>query len=141
MQFAQIRDRVEIDPKAPRAIDTSELIGTWSNSNPHTNGIARMEMSRSNEVLSLRVYAVGPGGLIDWGTTDVSVFAATPASKAGAGFACLYDFGFAEVRLQGMIMKGLLVLAQMQRFKDQSERVDYFVREYFALEHEPAKVL
>jgi hypothetical protein len=139
MQFAQIRDRVEIDLKAAGAIDTSELIGTWINSNPHTNGIARMVMSRSNGNLSLRVYAVGPEGLIDWGTTDVSVFASTPASKAGAGFTCLYDFGFAEARLQGMIMKGLLVLAQLQRFKDQSGRVDYFVREYFALFFEPAK--
>ena len=140
MQFAQIRDRVEIDPKAPSAMDTSELIGTWINSNPHTSGIARTVMSESNGNLSLRVYAVGPEGLIEWGTTDVSVFASTPASKAGAGFTCLYDFGFAEVRLQGMIMKGLLVLAQLQRFKDQSGRVDYFVREYFALEHEHAKV-
>ena len=138
MQFAQIRDRVEIDAKAPSAMDTSELIGTWINSNPHTNGIARMVMSRSNGNLSLRVYAVGPEGLIDWGTTDVSVFASTPASKAGAGFTCLCDFGFAEARLQGMIMKGLLVLAQLQRFKDQSGRVDYFVREYFALFFEPA---
>ena len=136
MQFAQIRDRVEIDPKAPSAMETSELIGTWINSNPHTSGIARMVMSESNGNLSLRVYAVGPEGLVDWGTADVSVFASTPASKSGAGFTCLYDFGFAEARLQGMIMKGLLVLAQLQRFKDQSGRVDYFVREYFALEHE-----
>ena len=136
MQFAQIRDRVEIDPKTPSAMGTSELIGTWINSNLHTSGIARTVMSESNGNLSLRVYAIGPDGLIDWGTTDVSVFASTPASKTGAGFTCLYDFGFAEVRLQGMIMKGLLVLAQLQRFKDQSGRVDYFVREYFALEHE-----
>ena len=138
MQFAQIRDRVEIDSKAPSSMDTSELIGTWINSNPHTTGIARVVMSRSNGNLSLRVYAVGPEGLIDWGTTEVSVFASAPASNAGAGFTCLYDFGFAEARLQGMIMKGLLVLAQLQRFKDESGRVDYFVREYFALQPEPA---
>lgn len=135
MEFAQIRDRVDVDPKADGAMDTSELIGTWINSNPHTNGIARMVMSRANGNLSLRVYAVGPEGLIDWGSADVSVFASTPTSKVGAGFTCLYDFGFAEARLQGMIMKGLLVLAQLQRFKD-GERADYFVREYFALEHE-----
>lgn len=133
MQFAQIRDRVEIDPTASSEMDTSELIGTWINSNPHTSGIARLVMSKSNGTLAVRVYAVGPEGLIDWGTTDISVFASTPASRAGAGFTCLYDFGFAEARLQGMIMKGLLVLAQLQRFKDKSGRVDYFVREYFAL--------
>jgi hypothetical protein len=52
-----------------------------------------------------------------------------------AGFTCTYDFGFAETELQGMIMKGLLVLAQFHRFKDNSKRADYFVREYYALEH------
>jgi hypothetical protein len=35
-----------------------------------------------------------------------------------------------------MIMKGLLVLAQLHSFKDESRRADYFVREYFALAHE-----
>jgi hypothetical protein len=82
------------------------------------------------------VYAIGPDGLIDWGSTDIEVFASSPARRAGAGFACVYDFGFAETQLQGMIMKGLLVLAQLHHFKDGSGRADYFVREYFALAHE-----
>ena len=117
-------------------INSSDLIGTWINSNPNTNGIARVVVSSSNGNLSLRVYAVGPEGLIDWGSVDVSLFAATPTSKTAAGFTCHYDLGFAEARLQGMIMKGLLVLAQLQTFKDESKRADYFVREYFALVHE-----
>ena len=135
MLFAQIRDQVEIDPETAGPIDASGLIGTWVNSNPDTNGIARMVMSESGENLSLQTYAIGPGGLIDWGTTDVTVFGSTAASGAGAGFTCLYDFGFAETRLQGMIMKGLLVLAQFHSFKDDSNRSGYFVREYFALDH------
>jgi hypothetical protein len=85
--------------------------------------------------LSLQVFAVGPEGLIDWGSSTVKVFASQPTSRAGAGFTCTFDFGFVEAELQGMIMKGLLVLAQFHRFKDDSKRADYFVREYFALEH------
>ena len=42
-------------------------------------------------------------------------------------------FGFAETRLQAMVMKGLLVLSQFHGFKDDSGRADYFVREYYAL--------
>jgi hypothetical protein len=94
-----------------------------------------MVMSESGGNVSLQVYAIGPQGLIDWGTVGVSVFTGTPSSKVGAGFICLYDFGFAETRLQGSMAKGLLVLAQFHSFKDDSNRVDYFVREYFALEH------
>ena len=138
MRFAQIRDRLEVDSPAAAAgrIDTSGLLGTWINSNPDTTGIVKMIMSASDGILSLQTYAIGPDGLIDWGSKAVDVFASTPSARAAAGFTCRYDFGFAESLLQGMIMKGLLVLAQLHRFKDDSQRADYFVREYYALTHE-----
>jgi len=135
MQFAQIRDLVEITPETAGPIAADLLIGTWINSNPDTTGIARMVMSESGGKLTLQTFAVGPDDLIDWGNTDVTVVASSAASRAGAGFTCVYDFGFAETRLQGMIMKGLLVLAQFQSFKDDSGRAGYFVREYYALDH------
>ena len=134
MQFAQLSDRVE-GHGLSTALDTHALPGVWINSNPNTTGIARMVMSESDEGLSLQVFAVGPEGLIDWGSAGVKVFAGLPTSRVGAGFTCSFDFGFAETELQGMIMKGLLVLAQFHRFKDNSKRADFFVREYFALEH------
>jgi|ERR1043165_890269 hypothetical protein len=135
MLFAQIRDRVEVEADTSHRLSADGLKGTWVNSNPETNGIARMVVSESGGRLSLRAYAVGPGGLIDWGETALTVYASTASSRAGAGFACVYDFGFAETKLQGMIMKGLLVLAQFHRFKDESGRAGYFVREYYALDH------
>ncbi|MGH8468527.1 MAG: hypothetical protein ACREVY_05975 [Gammaproteobacteria bacterium] len=135
MQFAQIRDRVETDAATAGPVDFSALPGIWVNSNPDTNGIARLVISESDGNLSLQVYAIGLDGLIDWGTAEVTVFASTASSRVGTGFTCLYDFGFAEARLQGMILKGLIVLAQFHSFKDDSKRADYFVREYFALAH------
>jgi hypothetical protein len=135
MQFAQICDRVETDAAGAGPANTSALVGNWVNSNPETNGIARMRMSEEGGRLSLRVYAVGPGGLMDWGEAEVELLMASPSSRAVAGFTSLYDFGFVEVRLQAMIMKGLVVLAIFQSFKDASGRADYFVREYFGLEH------
>ena len=135
MQFAQLSDRVENTETNGVLTDVQALTGVWINSNPNTSGIARMVMSESKGKLSLQTFAVGPNGLIDWGTTDVKLFAGQPNSQVAAGFTCLYDFGFAETELQGMIMKGLLVLAQFHRFKDDSKRADYFVREYYGLEH------
>ena len=138
MQFAQLSDRVETAGATAGPLDLKAFPGLWVNSNPDTNGIARLRMDQSGESdgqLSLQVYAIGPNGLIDWDKVDVDIFAATPTSSVGAGFKCLYDFGFAETELLGMIMKGLLVLTQFHRFKDDSKRVDYFVREYFALDH------
>ena len=134
MEFAQIYDRVETDiPGVP--MNLSGLPGTWVNTNPDTNGIARMVISETDGNVSLQVYSIGPEGLIDWGAADIAVFASTPKSRVGAGFTCRFDFGFAETQLQAMIMKGLIVLALVHHFKDQSGRVDYFVREYFALAH------
>lgn len=132
MQFAQIRDRVAADGGP---LDLSAFPGTWVNSNPETSGLARLSMLEEGGKLRLRVYAVGPEGLIDWGTAEAQPFTATPSSRVGTGFTCVYDFGFAETELQAMLLKGLMVLAQLHRFKDASGRMDYFVREYFALSH------
>jgi hypothetical protein len=133
MNFAQICDRVEAhDGK----IDHAALVGTWVNSNLDTNSLARIKITDTNGKLQLQVFAIGPEGVIDWGVADAHVFASGPASHKGAGFTCRYDFGFAEARMQAMIMKGLLVLAQFHLFKDDSGRADYFLREYFAVEHD-----
>ena len=43
MEFAQISDRVQVDAVGP--MDTSVLPGIWINSNPDTNGIARIVIS------------------------------------------------------------------------------------------------
>ena len=135
IQFAQVYDRVQVDSAAAGPIDLSGLMGTWINTNPDSGGIARLVISGSNESPSLRAYAIGPDGSIDWGSAELKVFRAGPASRVAAGFMSSYDFGFAETQLQAMILKGLIVLVQTHHFKDNSNRADYFVREYFGLDH------
>ena len=134
IQFAQLSDLIEVDPI--NHIDHKALIGHWINSNPDTNSIARINITATNGGLQLQVFAVGPDGLIDWGTAPAEVFAGNPASSTGAGFTSTYDFGFAEARFQAMIMKGLLVLAQFHTFKDDSNRANYFLREYYSMTQE-----
>jgi len=134
IQFAQLSDHIEVEPV--NQIDPKSLLGQWINSNPDTNSIARINITEANGKLQLQVFAVGPDGLIDWGTASADVFAGNPASSTGAGFTCTYDFGFAEARFQAMIMKGLLVLAQFHTFKDDSNRANYFLREYYSMTQE-----
>src|SRR5215207_435759 len=135
MEFAQLYDRVETD-SVSEPMDLSGLIGVWINTNADTTGIARVEFSETHGQLSVRVYAVGPNGMIDWGVAQAKLFAASPKSRATTGFTCKYDFGFAETRLQAMILTGLIVLAQFHDFKDDSGRMNFFVREYFAVVHD-----
>lgn len=112
------------------------LLGTWINSNPDTHSVALVKATESGGRLKLQVSAVGPDGLLDWGVAGAEVFAASPDSNAGAGFTCRYEFEHGETRFQGMIMKGLLVLAQFHLFNDNSKRENYFLREYFAATHD-----
>ncbi|HEX5082506.1 MAG TPA: hypothetical protein VFY40_10700 [Blastocatellia bacterium] len=133
MQFAQIRDRV-ITKSESAETDLSKMVGVWVNSNPETTGVARMVITQAGPRLSLRIYAIGPEGLVDWGSVDADVFTATPSSHGAVGFTCVYDFGFVETILQVMLVKGLIVLSQIHRFKDGSNRADYFVREFLAYE-------
>ena len=135
MQFAQLSDRVEKTETNGAITDLHALPGVWINSNPDTNGIARLVISESDGHLSLQAFAVGPGRVDRLGQHERESLCRSPDVAVAAGFTCLFDFGFAETELQGMIMKGLLVLAQFHRFKDNSKRADYFVREYYALEH------
>ena len=135
MQFAQICDLVETEPIRDGDIDRGALIGNWINSNPDTSSIARVNVFEADGKLQLQVYAVGPGGLIDWGTTTADVFAAGPASRVGAGFAAL-SIWVSRRTFQANDHEGLLVLAQFHLFKDDSERESYFLREYYAKTHE-----
>ena len=116
-------------------MELGALVGTWINSNPDTHSVALVKATGANGKLTVQVSAVGDEGLIDWGTVGADVFAATTQSQAGAGFTCRYVFDHGETRLQGMIMKGLLVLAQFHLFSD-DDRESYFLREYFAATHD-----
>ena len=116
-------------------MELTALTGTWINSNPDTHSVALVKGTDADGKLELRVSAVGPDGLIDWGAADADVFAVAPDSRLGGGFTCRYVFDHGETRLQGMIMKGLLVLAQFHLFNSE-EREPYFLREYFAATHD-----
>lgn len=113
-------------------MELSALIGTWINSNPDTHSIALVKATESGGHLSLQVSSVDGDGLTEWGCADAEIFAANVDSHVGAGFSCRYQFLHGETRLQGMIMKGLLVLAQFYLFNDDAKRENYFIREYFS---------
>ena len=117
-------------------MELSALLGTWINSNPDAQSVVLVKATDSGGRLKLQVSAVNSGGFVDWGAADADVFAATPESHSAAGFTCRYQFEHGETRLQGMIMKGLLVLAQFHLFNEESKRESYFLREYFAATHD-----
>jgi len=67
----------------------------------------------------------------DSGRINISPSLAGELLRAAEGLPLYDNREFYSTDLQGMIMKGLLVLAQFHSFKDDSNRADYFVREYY----------
>jgi hypothetical protein len=95
MEFVQISDRVNVEAAAP--MDVGTLPGSWINSNPDTNGIARIEVSNHGQVVAdLRI---GPNGLI--GGEQLPSMSLPPLIKSRVAAEPVYDFGFAETWLRG----------------------------------------
>jgi len=67
----------------------------------------------------------------DWGEARGRIFAEGVTSKRGLAFSAVYDFGFKETYLQAKVKKGVLVVANLNMFKDGSARSNYFSREFF----------
>jgi hypothetical protein len=59
------------------------------------------------------------------------VFTDGATSSTSLAFRAFYDLGFKETILQAKVKKGVLVVANFNRFKDGSGRANYFSREFF----------
>ncbi len=112
-------------------ISPDALLGTWTNTNEATRGIARAMLTRKGRHVALRIVATGSPGQNDWGETEASIFAADASSSEAMAFSAFYDFGFMETRLQGHIRQGVLIIAKFDHFKDNSGRSSYFSKEFF----------
>lgn len=136
METMRPNDRASRRPVAGRPLDLAGFPGTWINANPQTTGIARLEVELKDGTPSVRAIAVGPDGLLAWGTAETTgVYTFGPESPVGAGFSLRYDFGFLESLVHANLNKGLMVLSIYSRYRDGSNRPDYFIREYFAVTH------
>lgn len=138
MEYGRLIDKVSVNADPPGdKLDLSVFPGVWVNSNPDTHGICRVEFALDDGELSCRIEAAGPDGRIDWGyANDIHTYADGPTGKNAWGFTARYDFGFVDVEMQGNLTKGLMVLATLNRFRDDSGRSNYFLREYYAMTHE-----
>ena len=116
---------------AASAIDTAPFVGTWLSTNRGTHGIAKLVVRREADGLHVRAFGVGLASLCDWGDVTANVFADSMTSTIGHAFHAVFDVGFKETVLQAKVKKGVLVVANFNRFTDGSRRTNYFSREFF----------
>ncbi|MFY9608547.1 MAG: hypothetical protein WAU45_08020 [Blastocatellia bacterium] len=130
MRFEDHPDTQE--PVEPGSIDSSPFMGDWLSTNSNTRGIARLVITADDhDGLIIHAFGACAPPFCDWGEARGGVFADGVTSKRGLAFSAVYDFGFKETYLQAKVKKGVLVVANLNRFKDGSARSNYFSREFF----------
>ena len=117
--------------RAPVHIDASMFLGSWTSTNRDTQGIARLLIRDDGGQLAVRGFGACVPSLCDWGEARADVFADSPDSTRAYSFVARFDHGFKETSLQAKVEKGVLVVANFNRFKDGSGRANYFSREFF----------
>ena len=112
-------------------IDPGIFVGNWTTTNQQTQGIARLIVREMDGRLLVQAFGATPPSLCDWGEAPAAVFAVGPDSSAPRAFTARFDLGFKEVCLQAKVKKGVLVVANFNRFSDGSGRAAFFSREFF----------
>src|SRR5262245_59300351 len=132
LKFVRAEDHPKSGIVVPGGIDASSLCGSWVNTNNETRGIQRVVLREIDGDLHVRVTAAGPSGPIEWGEIKVaSVYATDSGSRNAGAFEAHYDFGFMKALLQANLSLGLLVVAGLNTFEDESHRSNYFSREFY----------
>ncbi len=117
--------------RRPVELSLSSYLGTWSNANARSPGLAQITCSARTGRLMVRAYGARAEGPEDWGEAqDVVVFAPGAASDTGTGFCARYEFPFMLTRLQANIKGGVMVTVTYNTFNDGSGRRPYFMREF-----------
>jgi hypothetical protein len=114
---------------AEARVDLSHFLGTWTNTFRDTRSIIRFVLAQASSGYLITVCV--SDGLGDLGAVEVVPFAPNVGSRQADGFTAHYEFGFLQMSLAAYYTKGLIVVSQYTRFKDQSGRPDYFNREFF----------
>lgn len=115
-----------------RELETSTMVQSWANTNPSTQGIARVQIRSVEGQLRVTIEGAANGAPYSWGEVAVeAVYAENAASRRGMAFVARYHFGFIETLIEGNVNAGLLVLAAFHTFRDGSRRSNYFSREFF----------
>ena len=117
-------------------IDLSPFLGTWKNTKPNSGQIIKIVMEVTDGQLTMHSFGAGANGsaLIDWGKAKCRVFSDGVNSITANAFFAKYTFDFMDVEISSNVKYGVLVVQAYSVFKDASQRVDYYTREFYGPE-------
>jgi hypothetical protein len=114
-------------PASPPGANVDRFVGLWTNENPQTGGITRVEIQSRLNKLNIQMWGQCHPTDCDWGTES------TDRSDSDDGtLSITWDSGF-DVVTQRLTTPsdGRLQIVSHTHFTDNSERPDYGATEYF----------
>ncbi|WP_013334362.1 hypothetical protein [Gloeothece verrucosa] len=119
-------------PPISKELLLTKLVGTWLNTNPNSNYLARLLLSERDKRLILRAYGANEPHPIDWGEVEAIAYAGSNLSVA-AGFHAFYPLNGNKINLWAYSALGVLVIQIYVSYQDDSHRSSHFSREFFRL--------
>ncbi|MEA5472297.1 hypothetical protein [Spirulina sp. 06S082] len=109
----------------------TDLLGTWYNTNPQTENIAKVIINVENDEVMMQVFEAGNPNLSDWGKAKLQVFTTGITASIVYGFTTKYDRELMETVIAANCKKGVLVLQAYNTHKNSPDKFNYFSREFF----------
>lgn len=107
------------------------LIGQWLNTNPSPSFIRRITLKPGPNGLLIHVVGAGVDLPENWGEWHAQLFAETPSSSEAMAIYAVVQLEGGEVRIQGYVVKGVLVIVSFTRVKEGGDRSSAFCKEFF----------
>ena len=103
------------------------LLGTWVNTNASSKWISRVILKPHDGTLK----ALFVCEAAEWGEIEAPVFGEQPGDNTAAAFHARHRSGALDVRLQGYVVKGVLVVISFARTEYPSPLPAFMVKEFF----------
>lgn len=114
-----------------KALDLKDLVGSWRACNRETRGLVRVDLGKKGRDLTVHVFGACTPTPCDWGTVLGIAYAESVSATAAIAFTAIYDAGFKDTIVTGLLDQGTLIVETFNRFKDGSGRSNYYSRGYF----------
>jgi hypothetical protein len=107
------------------------LTGSWRNTNPAPKLIRQAVFSAEGESFKLRIKCSGAFGSPDAGEAQTFAFSEDPNSSAATAFNAEFSTDRFSTVIQAYVVKGVLVIISMSRYREETVTRGVFIKEFF----------
>jgi hypothetical protein len=112
-------------------VDLSPFLGSWKNTKPNSGQLPKIIMKETDGGLVMHAFGARQPDLFDWGEAKCEVFTDGVDSPTANAFIASFSFDFADVEISSNVKLGVLVVQAYTRFRDGSDRHNYYTREFY----------